>query len=121
MSDFVTAQGKMTPLTMLELFEQAQTPPNAADADQLYEIYNGSKNNSSLVDDVQLQLGNGNVAAVTALVAAGKKTTGWTKPTTDALTAVIEANTVAPSAADVTAELEKMGFEFVDGRWVSVL
>lgn len=120
LADMLTAQDKMSSLTLLELFTQAQTPPNAADADQLFEVY-GAKVNARFPADVELQLMAGNAAAVSALIAAGKKNTGWTPPTVDALTAVIEANTIAPTPEDVNTELNAVGFEWVDGRWVSVV
>ena len=123
LADMLAAHNAISPTGLTDAFE-AVSAYGADESEKglifvdLLKVY--GLPSSRFMDDLQAALRDGNLRKVAVHAKIGAGLLGWSDLTNAALDSVIKQLTIAPTAEEVTAELETIGFEFVDGRWVAV-
>ena len=75
---------------------------------------------SRFMDDLQSALHSGDSRKIAVHAKIGAALLGWSELTLAALASVIEQLTIAPTAAEITTELGKIGFSWDSSAWVAV-
>ena len=119
----ISARGKLKQIGLTDAFESVSAY-GADEAEKnliftdLLKVY--GLRTTRFMDDLQAALRSGDGRKVRLHATIGTALLGWSELTRAALASMIQQLTIAPTAAEITAELEAIGFGWNGSAWVAV-